>query len=358
MMSRLFRTAIVGLGRSDVMILRDAFQAVCDAHRFEWVNADNSQIDLLVVNSFFINSSGVQRIIQQQAMPCLIVEHQLKTPSVEDDHLYLPLQEISSLKHWLSTSLLGRPVQAESTPPAQPLINRDMLPVDEKQQDKSSEAKADTAHSPIHRSQPSVAPSDPGHQGSLNQTIRRIVDTRTGIWEVADQAHVLAIADCVNQLIWHPKTDQQESHQLRLPLSLNKIYQIPQSYVPADLKQWLWQLAWTSENEQSFLPKNLPVQLKAWPQPCGSMAVQPLLAACAYLKNKAASAESLSGQLNMPLQDAQRLVSSLVAVKFAIETKISTAIVASATPVNEEPEQEEVSFFKGFLSKLRNKLGL
>jgi hypothetical protein len=350
MMSRLFRTAIVGLGRSDVMILRDAVQTASGVHQFEWVNADEENIDLLVVNGFFINSSGIQKIIQQQAMPCLIVDHQAKTPSVDDDGLHLPLQETSSLKTWLNTFVFNQ-VKQQSAPPPVAQQRVQAPPV------QSHRAEQSTPITPKSNGQATSAKHQfPG--ASLNETIAKLVEMRLGIWEIADQERVLAIADCSHQLIWYDQNQQHKNQQLHLPLKLNKIYQVPQQHKPTDLRQWLWQLAWANENENSFIHKTVPVQLSAWPQPFDAIPHQSLLAACASLRANARSAESLSTQLNMSLLDAQRLITSLLAVNFVKEVKVQTAKTHAPVLESQHVEQEDTSFFKGFLSKLRNKLGL
>lgn len=357
MMSRLFRTAIIGLGRSDVMILRDAFQAEGGAHRFEWVNADDGQIDLLVVNSFFISSTSIQKIIQQQGMPYLIVDHQLKTPCVEEHALHLPLHEMSSLRHWLNTVLFDQTNDSlDSVVVEIPVLSNK---IEQLAPAKKEIIKPQIAQSNQQTSQVTQSHTHKFPEHSLNETITKLVDLNTGVWEIADQDHVLAVADCANQIIWLEPRRQGQNSQLRLPLSLNKINQIPAGYIPVDLKQWLWQLAWNNENEQSLMSKSVTVQLNAWPQPTDTSQQSLLLAACASLKHQVNSAEGLHTHLKMPIAEAQRLITSLIAVKFATEVRESAAIVQPPVAViATEVEQEEASFFKGFLSKLRNKLGL
>ena len=360
-----FRTAMVGLGRSDVVALRQTFQNIfrADQYQFDWVTADEAQLDILLVNSFFTASTSIQKIMQQDQVASLIVDHEPNPLSVTGDSLHLPVTETASLVNWFYQVVLGKEAPAtvvSSVASVSAVVPRPTASIEAK----NTEAK--TVKDPISKLPPAPPASRPvsvAGQGSAR--IRDIIDAvlgkKTGVWALKDQAGLmLAVVDIPQQLAWVAPDYQQHKSKPRLPLVLSSDYQAPANFLARDLKQWLWQLAWDLESDQALLDKKTVCVLKSWPQP--SAANQKiLLQACAYLKNKPASAEQLGYELRLPLTDIQRLFTACFAVGFADEFNRDIHIItqpAAKASVEQEAPVEQNSFLRGFLSRFRQKLGI
>lgn len=358
-----FRTAMVGLGRSDVVALRQIFQAIFrdDQYQFDWVTADEQQLDILLVNSFFTASTSIKKIMQQENVACLIVDHEPSTLSVTEDSLHLPVQETASLVHWFYQAVLGQEVPASAVSKAGPVPAKPVAPVS------AATIESKTIKDPVSKLPPAQPVSKPpvyaAGQGSasIRESIDAVLAKKTGAWALKDQAGLmLAVVDIPQQLAWVTPDYPQQKSKLRLPLVISPDYQPPAGFLARDLRQWLWQLAWDLESEHALLDKKTICMLKSWPQPSASNQ-KTLLQACAYLKNKPASAEQLGRELRLPLTDIQRLFTACFAVGFADEFNRDIHIItqpAGQASVQQEAPVEQNSLLRGFLSRFRQKLGI
>ena len=365
-MTQIFRIAIVGLGRSDVIALRQVFQSVFQngQYQFDWITADEKNINILLVNNFFISSTSIQKIIQQEGVAYLIVDHQAHEQSITEDTLHLPVHETESLLEWFHQMVLGQELLTVAPPIAKPAIvqpiaatKTTVLPDTDVKSIKDTDSRLPARADKVLNGS--------GHSSShgLVDIIQKAIAKKTERWALADQKATFAVIDAQQQVVWYATDYQHGKTLLQLPLSLSAVSQTPAGFTPADLKQWLWQLVWHVENDQSLLDKTKVFSLKHWPQPLGIPAQKTLIQACAYLKNKPANAESMAKDLGMLLKDAQRLLTALFAVGFADESSIALHTVNQHTakttqPAANDAPPEETSFLRGFLSRFRQKLGL
>lgn len=346
--AEVFKTAIVGLGRNDTIAIHEIFSNIISGYQFEWVTADYPSIDLLLINSYFISSISIQKLINQQNVPYLIVDHQAVQPSVENDTLHLPIQENKSLISWLENNLSQ---------------NKSSLLL------KPQFAPSETNHTKEtnHTSQSiQDADQDVLKDSNLVSIFKKIDLLDSGLWMLFDQQKQLGIIDATKQIIWCSKSFNFESTTIKLPLTLNKTYAIDSNCVAHDLKQWLWKLAWYGEERCNFLSKHTMVSLSIWPPLNDKQNQKILLKACSRLKSRPSSAEQLAQKLDMPILEARKLVTTLVAVDFASITHhgsansghINTPSFTVETKASDAAEVGEVSLFRGFLSRLRGKLGI
>ena len=371
-----FRTAMVGLGRSDVVAIRQAFESIFrqDQYQFDWVTADEPQLDILLVNSFFTTSTSIKRIMQQAHVATLVVDHEPSTVSVIEDNLHLPIKDTESIVEWFYHGVLHQesPVKA----PAKVAPTLATAPVTAAST-ASMDSRAVTAKpveppenkavkEPVSKLPPAASrPASAGEQGRyrVRETIDAVLAKKTGVWALKDNSgRTLAVADIPLQIAWIAPDYTQSKTKASLPLQLSSDYQAPAGFVARDLKQWLWQLAWDLETDQALLDKRTVCVLKSWPQPSASNQAT-LLKACAYLKNKPASAEQLGYELRLPLTDIQRLFTACFAVGFADEFNrdIHHHVVAQSAGLasaQQDVPAEQASFLRGFLSKFRQKLGI
>ncbi len=358
-MTQTFRTAMVGLGRSDVVALRQTFQNIFrdDPYQFDWVTADEPQLDILLVNSFFTASTSIQKIMQQDQVSCLIVDHEPNPLSITADSMHLPIQETGSIVEWFHQVVLHNKQVYASEPPVAVTAP---VPAAARQAERPV-IKETVSKLPPAPVQSKVVPAAGQDRQSIRDIINAVLGKKTGVWALTDQQGLnLAVVDIPQQLAWVMPDYQQQKSRVRLPLTLSSDYQAPASFLARDLKQWLWQLAWDMEGEHALLDKNTVYVLKSWPQPSASNQ-KTLLPACAYLKNKPASAEQLGRELRLPLTDIQRLFTACFAVGFADEFNrdIHGAMQDTSSVSAEQAEPtEQGSFLRGFLSRFRQKLGL
>lgn len=365
-MTQIFRIAIVGLGRSDVIALRQVFQSVFQngQYQFDWITADEKNINILLVNNFFTNSTSIQKIIQQEGMVYLIIDHQANEQSITDNTLHLPVHETDSLLQWFHQVVLGQDVPTAVPSTEKPSI---VQPIAANKPTVLQDTDVKTIKDTETRLPPRAEKvlNGTGHNSShgLVDIIQKAIAKKTERWALADQKATFAVIDAQQQVVWYAADYQHGTTLLQLPLRLSAVSQTPAGFTPADLKQWLWQLVWHAENDQSLLDKTKVFSLKHWPQPLGIPAQKTLIQACAYLKNKPANAESMAKDLGMLLKDAQRLLTALFAVGFADESsiavhKLNHHATKTTQPAANDAPQEETSFLRGFLSRFRQKLGL
>lgn len=339
--SWVFRTAIIGLGRSDVLMLHDTFNQLLSSHQFEWVSADHPQLDFLIINNFFINSTSITKLIERHQAPYLIVDRQDASVSVEDQTLHLPIKETSSLKQWVERHLTQRHPPSTLQYPTAPTTKN-----------KGVEAPAPVAYATTPKTQSF-------NEHNLLGAVQAILAIKQGKWLLSDATRTVALLDLSNKLVWieTPKSSTSnlaKSDQLRLPLQLKETYQSLSHAQPHDLKQWLWQLLWQFSQDFALVAKDVPIKLLLWPQPVNAAQQALLLKSCALLKHQALNAEQLSRMVDIALRDAQKLLTALLAVEFAV--KVSAAEQSVAPPIAASTAQDP-KVLKGFLSKLRHKLG-
>lgn len=344
--SRVFRTAIIGLGRSDVLALHNTFDHLIASHQFEWVTADHPQLDFLLVNSFFITSTSIKKLIATHNIPYLIVDRQESPLTVEQETLHLPIKETHTLKQWVQQHIWDRHTSNASQ--AASVGISDSSPLKSKNVPVRSSSIIEKKNQHLPRC---------SNEHSLLEIVHQILEIKQGKWLLQDAQQTIALLDLSTSLVWLKLDQPITKLDIHLPLQLKETYQTLPDSTPCDLRQWLWQLAWHCESESMLLPRHIPVAIKLWPQPFDQSIQNILLKGCAFLKYHTASAEQLSQAIQITVTEAQKLLTSMVAVDFAEEAVAGfnqpqpiVSQVSSPSTVQDKP-------LKGFLSRLRHKLG-
>ncbi len=311
-MERSFRASILGLGCTDVVSIRQHIHdvLVMDAD-IEWVPANQDDLDFLVVNSTFINSNSIQSLLKRKPMPVLLVNHH-SMPDGQQDVLSLPLSEHSKVKQWIRDYVI----------------------------DKKSLAIAISAQTSY-----SLASEDLSVLEELRNPAHRIV-------QVFDSRGTIGVVDTVSGVL-RLVPERRGRIELDGSWRFEPIYAMPAWPVSLDLVQWLWEMAWSSQQCATLLDIQQPLRLLSWPQPPEADRKE-VLAMSAFLAKDPMNAVQLAAASQVSLGRAQHFLSALLASGCGVKTQASSYAAATLPP----PEQRPASGFRRLLSSLRSHLGI
>ena len=118
--------AIFGLSLRTLNELKEQIQTAVPNHvQVNWSNIAEPQLDILMINHIFSDSPNIKSLIKNSNINVLQIANDVdKNSSIENDTLYLPLNHIHSLHHWLSHHLNERsqPTPEATEAPANPPV--------------------------------------------------------------------------------------------------------------------------------------------------------------------------------------------------------------------------------------------
>jgi|GEM_PF-5198185 len=313
-MERSFRASILGLGCTDVVSIRQHIHdvLVMDAD-VEWVPANQDDLDFLVVNSSFINSNSIQSLLKRKPMPVLLVNHHSMSEGQQQDVLSLPLSEHSKVKQWIRDYVIDK---------------------------KSLSTAAFSAQNTY-----SLASEDLSVLEALRNPAHRIV-------QVFDSRGTIGVVDTVKGVL-RLVPERRGRIELDGSWRFEPVYTMPAWPVSLDLVQWLWEMAWSSQQCATLLDVQQPLRLLSWPQPSNADRKE-VLSMSAYLAKDQMNAVQLAAASQVSLGRAQHFLSALLASGCGVKVQ-SSSYAAATLP---SPEQRPASGFRRLLSSLRSHLGI
>lgn len=313
-----FNIAIVGLSVANMVALRQHIRSLIpEIHEINWANMAEPELDLLVIDTDFVQARSIQKILSYRPIPVLkVARNSGYEDKLIDDTLHLPISRIDALRDWLERNLLA--------------------------QEQTTVTTADAVARPV------VAAPD-------RHLFERLHSKTLGMVKLIDARGVVGIADTNQELFWsaddrinHVTID----HTLGLTHSTRRDLQEVHS-TPIDLRQWLWQTVWHSPFYASLVSPADHVRLLSWPQPAADQDRRDVLRMSAYLQQHSSSIHQVAEHTKMPLSRVQHFASALIAAGLAETVPEEQIVIAQPT----HPVKESAGW-RGFLSKLRNQFGL
>ncbi|WP_043971271.1 MULTISPECIES: hypothetical protein [Acinetobacter] len=311
--------AIFGLSLRTLNELKQQVQtAVPDHIQINWSNIAEPQLDILMINQVFFDSPNIKSLLQNNKINVLkIANDENKNSAIENDTLFLPLNHLHPLHHWLSFHLNER-------------LNQGLENIE-------------------IESAPSF------HRKQIKEVLQEIQNPKNGKIQLFDNQGLVAIADPRNQWLWqHP-----EFHSFQTDPSLNYTYatqndlhwtlDTPQQ----DLQQWLWHLLWTSMDFEGLCPASASsFYLQFSPQPKHKADRQDILRMSACFA-QGAQISTVAQQLKLPEQKVRHFVAACLGANCGTLIKDQQAKYQPKASQS-EPEQH---FMKKLFGRLRHRLG-
>lgn len=291
-----------------------------------WGKMNDPDIQLVLIHEFFFETENIQKIIFSKHLAYLKVsKDECVQTRIEDNMLYLPIQDITPLKDWVQKHLLNH---------LQP-------PVEEK-------------------AQPVVVPEQPVLQKNLPalevQFIADLYDHFQRKVHVFDELGSLAIIDHHMHFAWvNPKRSlfQTNGSLQYAPATIEDFIEISRKY-QHNLEDWLFALVWNSPN-LCVPPYELAYfKLKFWPQPpAGDRKLILQLSACFI---QGAEIQHVATTLGLELPLVQRFITANLAIHNAELVSAKDCQFDQST-AQQEANQKEVNGLRSFFGKLKRRFG-
>lgn len=313
-----FNIAIVGLSVANMVALRQHIRQILpDSHEINWANMAEPELDLLVIDTDFVQARSIQKILSYRPIPVLkVARNSGCEDKLIDDTVHLPISRIDELKVWLEHNLLS---QVAAPVPAA-----------------------------VAQARPTVVEPD-------RHLFERLHSKTLGMVKLIDARGVVGIADTNQELFWSADDRANHvtiDHTLGLTHSTRRDLQDVHT-TPIDLRQWLWQTVWHSPFYASLVSPADHVRLLSWPQPEADQDRRDVLRMSAYLQQHSSSIHQVAERTKMPLSRVQHFASALIAAGLAETVPVEQIVIAQpSAPVKES------AGWRGLLSKLRNQFGL
>lgn len=109
-MKEQLKIAIFGLSLNILEHIKQEIQSIYPGIHIAWVNISDPALDVLLVNEIFFNADSIQHIVNAKHVPYLrlITAHD-KAGSIANDILYLPFQMTDQIREWFKSHLTYTP---------------------------------------------------------------------------------------------------------------------------------------------------------------------------------------------------------------------------------------------------------
>ncbi len=229
-MKEQLKIAIFGLSLNILEHIKNDIQAIHPDIKIAWVNISDPELDVLLVNEIFFNAESIQNIVNSKQVPYL----RLKTApesagSIVDDVLYLPFQMTDQVRDWFKTNIRSTPINPKTERLARTL-----------------DKKAD-----------------------VNKVIQEFLNERNDNIQIFDANGNIGLMNTRTEQVWL----DPERKLKGTDTSINYTYatmQMAQSVTHTqgmDLRMWLWNTLWYSNELLKPHSSSDFYKLVYWPQP-------------------------------------------------------------------------------------------
>jgi len=313
--------AIFGMSLRVLNELKERVLSAVPNHiQVNWSNIAEPQLDILMINHIFVDSPNIQNLIKNSNIKVLrLINNIEKSSSIENDILYLPINHIHSLHHWLNEKL------------------------------------TDTQILKDHKQTSSIEIIKPVQHKHIKEVLDEIQNPKNGKIQIFNNDGLLAIADPRNEWLWQSPDYQPKPTGLSLNYTYatqNNLSWITDSQ-QQDLKQWLWNLIWSSPDFIELCPASISsFYLEIWPQPKNKIDRQNILRMSACFA-KGAQITTVATQLNLSEQYVKLFIGACLATEYGKVIKDSQT---TYQPKKQHNETEQ-HFMKKLFGRLRHRLG-
>lgn len=319
-MKKVLNIAIFGLGLGILDQLKKQILSALPAHiQVQWVNIAEQDIDLLMVNNAFFDSSSIQKMLSQHGMHYLrLVKSADFSSQIQQDMLAYPVTQLDNLRAWLQEKFFDDKTQAASRPPA-------------------------------------VVQQDPIQISSI---LNACLMPRNGFIQLFDSNGFLALVDTMTERVWL----NNDNPMLVFNQSLNQTYatnhlvqEIIKNQPYQDLRNWLWQVSYRSAAlDLPEIALQQYFKLHIWPQFESGSGRRDLLKIAACFA-QGAQLQMVADQFAISHESLIRFVAISHMMKMGRWIEADEAQLKSQDQSADPGRMRQVL---GFFGKLRKKLGL
>lgn len=420
-LKKVMRIALVGIRPADQILLKGYLRVLLRLEAdLEWVSANSPQVDLFMINEEFSHAESVQRLLASQPhVPTLQIDrNEQDRGGLRGNTLSLPLKEIDVLNQWLFANVTSLRTTGDNRAPFSSANSNgsassnatdaprqtfdDLLATRNNANTNPATltqtlATASTPQSVSNAIATTVTPSTQPQKTLLIDTLKTLQQRQDSIFALKQADKVIAYVNPKHQRVW--VLDSTVS--LTGEWALSPVSEQPPmvSQTASDLVQWLWQKASTST-----LPTTLLVQshtryrLTSWLKPLDDDHRHDILKIQGLLESRDSTLDEITQIAQVTRELAMQSVFGLIvsglmtpavyaslsaiappstsvtptaeplsSPTLAQPTTVSPSSPTAATPLESvsqipaTPTQQSATpddGMKGFLSKLRRKLGL
>lgn len=343
--------AIFGLSLSVLDELKNKIRLMLPGNiQINWTNIAEPNLDCIMINDVFFSSSNIQNLIQNKQLNYLrLVKDENRGGSIEDDVLYIPLNNASALNQWIERHVLGKTATASTATTAQSKTSN------------VAQSNVQTRTSTLSQSSYGSSSFQQAPAKVSSRILNEIFDAKNGNIQLFDASGKIAIVQASSERIWLLNPKKSTDGSLNYTYATSQDVKDCQNVVVTDLRLWMFNLAWNSHQALSFdVSTEKYYKLLFWPQANAGNERKDIIRISSCFA-KGASIEQVANHLKISHSVIERYISSCLASRLIIEIPAEQAkLVKFAVPEQQAtPQQvEQASAVKSFFGRLRKRLGL
>ncbi|MFW1956814.1 hypothetical protein ACG91D_14695 [Acinetobacter guillouiae] len=308
------KIAIFGLSLNVLDAIKQKIRSMYDdSLQVSWANIADPHLDILLVNDMFFSSPTIQNLVGVKKVPYLrLVNKNEKSGQIEGDKLYLPFSPSDEIRKWFKDRYLHVPVSDKAVN----IVNQ-------------ISKKAD-----------------------LTKVVAELFNERNGNVQVFDSKGNIALVNIRTQQVWIDplRKVQGTDVSLNFTYATMQMAQSVSTFQGIELRSWVWNLLWYSDDVNIPISSNDCYKLLDWPQPNHQNERQMVfkIAACFEL---GASVSQVAQKTGYSKEQVAKFVSIGI-----LTNALKKIAVEDAKLLTEEKQSSGI--LRGFFGKLRKKLGL
>ena len=324
---RLLNMAVFGLSLRTLNQLKGMVEITLpDAVKVNWTNITHPDLNILLINDIFLESSNIQRLIKNKEMKVLkLIAEQSVLATQANDSFSLIEMDQGILKDWLLKNIN----HSDQAPSPQDVKNNSLWKVESSTSSKPVTASIDL--------------------------IKQILNPANGRIKIFDRIGELAVCDTRMQWVWLNTSREQNFTDVSLNYTHATMADLTQPEMQRQhLQLWMWRLLWNSADFLSLAPYRGCFKLIRWPQPELDHYHREVLK-MATCFSMGAEITQVAKHLELPEKMVRQFIAASLALGFVVPIQNSQIQFKESAAVEETQELGKV---KGFFNRLRAKLGL
>lgn len=414
--NKTLQIALVGVRPADQVMLKGYMRVILRLDTgLEWVSANHPSVDFYIVNYEFAQADSVQKLLAAQPNAAVLyVQRDEANSGMVNNVLTLPLKELDQLKNWLTFHIDSLRNNQHATTDSQPLSDiqaqTNALPTSSTTTNTQSRMTLDeiiasraknttatqpnsfnAAHTTISQN-PNLTQSISSSEESLLTLFRELHTIDNKLLNLTKNGELIAYVHPIRQRIWLVKDIAVITPELKVVVNENM--PVLENQASDDLVQWLWAKTFDMPiaDITHLVRSQVPFHIMSWVKPHNVENSHEVLKIQCVLEAREATLDQVMQIAQTPRDITLRTIAALIAAGVmppTVYTQLKTApplnmpresapmhtptISTQPTPnITAAPNQNHTSTastsagvpekaddgMKGFLSKLRRKLGL
>lgn len=313
-----------------------------------WTNIAEPNLDCIMINDVFFSSSNIQNLIQNKQLNYLrLVKDENRGGTIEDDILYIPLNNASALNQWIERCILNKN-NATTSAHISASTNR------------TGSIAQPSLQTQVSATQNTFSSSNIQNKVS-SKILNEIFDAKNGNIQLFNASGKIGIAQASTERVWLLNPIKTTDSSLNYTYATSQDVKDCQNAPITDLRLWMFNLAWNSHQSLGFeVSPQKYYKLLFWPQANAGHDRKDIIRISSCFA-KGASIEQVANHLKISHSLIERYISSCLASRLITEIPVEQAkLVKFAVPEQQAtPQQaEQASAVKSFFGRLRKRLGL